>query len=1329
MTDEIQTGDSELERLRQGITARRDDQLDAAQSVQGDFDIEAEQVGVESASRVKDTTAGELIGSSLKAGANVTAASTIGENIALHASGILKDDPEWNPREDEKQKSEIETTITELGLDMESSEAVALMASGSQDELYVRTEQIKRDQELYQSVADAGPLGTALFMAGTLADVDTLAGVGVFGKISKAKRVSRVNKLVETGVLKADEAAKLTAISTRGENLLTGAQVGAASAFTVEGIRAVLDPNVDEKDVMGAMIMGTVLGGGLGSAVPAQRVDRVAKDIAFTRVVKDIRKVQQDSSNAHIKEITRGVNTSTLDSIRQASSTTGVSESYLIKQAKVESGFNTSIKAKTSSATGLYQFIDSTWIQTLSANARKHGIDIDGKSRAELLELRKNPDIAATMAGEFAKTNAIHLKSVLGRKPNDTELYFAHFMGAGGASKFLRAKSKDGTAKAADIFKKEAKANKSIFYKKGGTARTMNEVYDLMDTKLNGESSKFSVDVSTNKEPVQNPTFKFDLDNSVGAAARDKSGEEVVIPQTSHDLMNQVDEWFDDNPDIDAAFAKHGEFVDELRGPLARASQSAAEKMYAGIQKTPLASNYDRLVNDAGVIGRYLAHHTVSNPVGFNVNNRSAESAGVRINEMVARQYAPNAGVHYAAWAKDKGIKKTSKSYYWKSHNEYGKELQHYRENLHAGNIIEDVHPSIKAASDDLDKAFKMSLEYNKRHGVEGFEDVEYINGHTPRNWVGDRFNKLEATLGSKKVTDALTEGIMRKTPDMDPKVAAIYAGAIRRAAMDKQLSSPVGSLMTVNIDGKASLERAIQDLGMDVELNKSAADIAESILYKNTEKGTVKSSRRRINIDMTTPIGNSDKTLLDLVDNDIYALADRTVRSQSNHAAMASVGIQHRDKAGWIQAARDEAVLNHKDPNLAAKTVDDVFSMFGEGAFGGGADAWASGLNKLAILSFLPQLGITQMAEMGVAMGVGGTKAYLHFAGKSMPEILKGKSPELMDNLYGIKDWVGDHRTFVSTNHLDDVSLDDAPKYAKILDMQTMHKGMDKGMRGMGYLSGFYKVNEMLHVNAALTMNNYMVKSIRDGKNVDRLATMGVDDEFRAIIQRKLDEGTIRFSEEGYVADMGTESWHPNDLELLQTVTRRNMDATVQKARRGEAATWQYQTFGSLFSSLKSFTFLAAQKQLIKNMALADAESFQLVLATTATAALAYSAKQVANGNSDKLGDAEYIAKGALNWSPLLSPLLMAVDPLSYMIGADRIEGSPFPLNSWRYNHSGLLSFPGISAANQLLDLPRVVSDAVDGDLSNDSWNSIKSIPIVGRSYPSVALIETLRD
>ena len=47
--------------------------------------------------------------------------------------------------------------------------------------------------------------------------------------------------------------------------------------------------------------------------------------------------------------------------IARAATRTGVDFDYLLAQAKLESGLDPSAKAGTSSATGLYQFIDSTW--------------------------------------------------------------------------------------------------------------------------------------------------------------------------------------------------------------------------------------------------------------------------------------------------------------------------------------------------------------------------------------------------------------------------------------------------------------------------------------------------------------------------------------------------------------------------------------------------------------------------------------------------------------------------------------------------------------------------------------------------------------------------------------------------------------------------------------------------------------------------------------------------------------------------------------------------------------------------------------------------------
>src|ERR1700752_408479 len=52
-------------------------------------------------------------------------------------------------------------------------------------------------------------------------------------------------------------------------------------------------------------------------------------------------------------------------SIKQAASTTGASFEYLLATAKMESNFNPKASASTSSARGLYQFIDQTWLGTV----------------------------------------------------------------------------------------------------------------------------------------------------------------------------------------------------------------------------------------------------------------------------------------------------------------------------------------------------------------------------------------------------------------------------------------------------------------------------------------------------------------------------------------------------------------------------------------------------------------------------------------------------------------------------------------------------------------------------------------------------------------------------------------------------------------------------------------------------------------------------------------------------------------------------------------------------------------------------------------------------
>lgn len=179
--------------------------------------------------------------------------------------------------------------------------------------------------------------------------------------------------------------------------------------------------------------------------------------------------------------------------VQLASAETGVSFTYLMAKAAVESGYRTDVKASTSSATGLYQFIDRTWLSMVKENGAKYGLEdyaaklesgkVDAKTRREILDLRKDPKLSALMAAEYARDNKESLEKSVGGEIGDTELYLAHFLGAGGAKRFLSAMRRNPNQIAAQVMPDAAHANRNVFYGKSG-ARTLSQVYDRFAAKL-----------------------------------------------------------------------------------------------------------------------------------------------------------------------------------------------------------------------------------------------------------------------------------------------------------------------------------------------------------------------------------------------------------------------------------------------------------------------------------------------------------------------------------------------------------------------------------------------------------------------------------------------------------------------------------------------------------------------------------------------------------------------------------------------------------------------------------------------------------------------------
>jgi len=109
-----------------------------------------------------------------------------------------------------------------------------------------------------------------------------------------------------------------------------------------------------------------------------------------------------------------------------------VSDETLDSIIQIESSGNPKAKATTSSALGLGQFLNATWLKVVKDHAP--GV-FQGRTQSQVLVLRTDPSFSIEMLARFTEDN---LRAVgAGATPGD--LYLAHFLGVGDARSVYRA--------------------------------------------------------------------------------------------------------------------------------------------------------------------------------------------------------------------------------------------------------------------------------------------------------------------------------------------------------------------------------------------------------------------------------------------------------------------------------------------------------------------------------------------------------------------------------------------------------------------------------------------------------------------------------------------------------------------------------------------------------------------------------------------------------------------------------------------------------------------------------------------------------------------------
>lgn len=236
-----------------------------------------------------------------------------------------------------------------------------------------------------------------------------------------------------------------------------------------------LSAYLDESDI-------TRIGGRIGQGQPGDQTTDPNEQTVQTGDGERTVAGQNDGPRCYSGARTIPVSTDVFNAVREASQTSGVSFGYLMATAHQESAFNPQARARTSSASGLFQFIDSTWTSMVNRHGGRLNVSRDD---------RLTPRGSALMGAEYARENGEYLRRN-GLPNGNTELYMAHFLGAGGASTMLREYQRNPNRPAAEVNPAAAASNRTVFYRPDGTPRTVAEIRSWAEQKIEPRAQAYA---------------------------------------------------------------------------------------------------------------------------------------------------------------------------------------------------------------------------------------------------------------------------------------------------------------------------------------------------------------------------------------------------------------------------------------------------------------------------------------------------------------------------------------------------------------------------------------------------------------------------------------------------------------------------------------------------------------------------------------------------------------------------------------------------------------------------------------------------------------------
>ena len=515
------------------------------------------------------------------------------------------------------------------------------------------------------------------------------------------------------------------------------------------------------------------------------------------------------------------------------------------------------------------------------------------------------------------------------------------------------------------------------------------------------------------------------------------------------------------------------------------------------------------------------------------------------------------------------------------------------------------------------------------------------ITGFMPQVWKWDKFG--DALRNDPRAWDALRKNFTEQYVEMnvDPVIKDLIAGgadaeqvAEARRRLMEQVEHQVNTRMGESVRDPDT--RTSMDSG---KFESMAAELLNENFQGTPVTDKVTSEFRRLLAEKLDDRSRTEFDLLREVDGvRLLDYVEHDVVSTIQHTAHRFAGQNAMAKAGFKDYADFEALLT-----LATKdgaTPEEVQLLaFGGRAFGfrpmvAKDHPMLAALRNFTYAATMGKLGIANLADVAAvvtASGIRGMFKTLGYGFRPSTELVQMLSKRGL-GLIG-----QDYR-------IHSMTADVLPNGRAMTGMGAgMLRVSQKSAQLVSWINGSNMLQRMLHKGFLPVMAEDLVTGIRGadgGMSARRMADAGLDGETVARIRGQLEK-----YEPGRKEGDGFkwESWDDQQaadkmIEAMHRVTYQ----TFQRALVGEAAMWRSESaLGSVIGQFHNFGLTSMEKQLGRNLALNDMNTYTAMAVGMAWSSLLYYARLQAGTAGMSQTDADAYMKKNLETGRLVTGTL----------------------------------------------------------------------------------------